>query len=385
MPVSVEQLIEQIHGTPTRLVLAVSGGGSRAIAELAETPGASRTLLEAIVPYCETAMLEWLGGRPDHFCSSRVARSMALAGFNRARKFDYTATALAGVACTAGLATDRPKLGPHRAHVAVQTASRTAAWSLELDKGRRSRLDEERLVSRMILNAVADACDIADRLDLPLLEGRHDGHGKHGEHVEHVEYSQTIAPQSWRDLLLGKTDVVFQSEGARSAAAIFSGAFNPMHAGHHRMIEIAEDILGVPVALELSILNVDKPPLDYAEIAGRLQQFPPQQPIWLTRAATFEEKSHLFPGATFIVGVDTLRRIAAPRYYTGDPQACLCAVDRIAARGCRFLVFGRIIGNSFVQFSDLDLPDVLRDICREVLPEQFREDISSTAIRNSVV
>ena len=284
MPHSVRSLVEQIHRENTRVVLATSGGGSRAIAELLQVPGASRTVLEAVTPYCETAMIDWLGGRPDHFCTPQVARSMALVAFNRARKLDPSEVPLAGVACTAGLASDRPKRGPHRAHVALQTASRTATWSIELQKERRRRIQEERLVSRMVLNAVADGCGIDARLDLPLLPG------------EQVEYSQTIAPAAWQDLLLGRTEAVCHGGGER-LAAIFPGAFNPLHAGHRRMMELAQAILGVPVALELSVLNADKPPLDYAEIERRLRQFPAEQPVWLTRAATFEEKSRLFPGA----------------------------------------------------------------------------------------
>jgi hypothetical protein len=217
----------------------------------------------------------------------------------------------------------------------------------------------------MVLNAVADACGIEARLDLALLPG------------EQIEHSQTIAPPPWQDLLLGRTEAVCRGGGERPAA-ILSGAFNPLHAGHRRMAELAQAILGVPVALELSILNADKPPLDYAEIERRLQQFPAEQPVWLTRAGTFEEKSRLFPGATFIVGVDTLRRIADPHYYGDDPQQCLSALERIAGRRSGFLVFGRVAGDVLVRLADLDLPQVLRGICTEV-----REDISSTAIRQS--
>ena len=147
------------------------------------------------------------------------------------------------------------------------------------------------------------------------------------------------------------------------------------------MIQIARDILGVPVAVEISILNVDKPPLDYTEIECRVAQFPPEQAIWLTRAATFEEKSRVFPRAVFLVGIDTLRRIAAWEYYGGDRRACLAALEDIAARGCRFLVFGRTIGKTLLRLADLGLPDFFRDTCQEVPPERFCQDVSSTAIR----
>ena len=152
---------------------------------------------------------------------------------------------------------------------------------------------------------------------------------------------------------------------------IFPGAFNPLHAGHRRMAEIAQEVLGLPAAMEISILNVDKPALDYLEIDRRLGQFPPEQAVWLTRAATFDDKSRLFPGATFVVGVDTLRRIADPRYYGNDRHVMLQALQRIIARDCRFLVFGRALGSSFIRLADLDLPDaaaprVQRDSAGEV-------------------
>ena len=147
------------------------------------------------------------------------------------------------------------------------------------------------------------------------------------------------------------------------------------------MAEIAQEMLGLPTAMEISILNVDKPALDYLEIDRRLGQFPPEQAVWLTRAATFDDKSRLFPGATFVVGVDTLRRIADPRYYGNDRNVMMQSLQRIIARDCRFLVFGRALGSSFIRLSDLDLPDALRRACSEIPPEKFREDVSSTALR----
>jgi len=166
-----------------------------------------------------------------------------------------------------------------------------------------------------------------------------------------------------------------------SPRVVFSGAFHPLHDGHRRMAEIAQEVLGMPVAMEISIVNVDKPALDYLEIERRLGQFPPEQTVLLTRAATFEDKSRLFPGATFVVGADTLRRVTDPRYYGNDRNAMLQSLRRIIARGCRFLVFGRALGSSFIRLSDLDLPDALRRACMEIPPERFREDVSSTALR----
>ncbi len=375
-----EELVRQIHAAPGQVVLVLNGG-SRAVAELLEVPGGSKVLLEAAVPYSEGALIAWLGSRPEQFCSSRTARAMAVVAFGRAIRYGAAQSQAAGVSCTAGLATDRPKRGPHRAHVAVQTANQTRHWSLELEKEARTRQEEEHLVSRMVLNAVAEACGVASRLDLPLLEN------------ERVEIQQVTAPPAWQDLFLGRVEAIKPSPPAPlpkgggynlagpAPRVILSGAFNPLHAGQRRMAEIAQDVLCLPTAMEISILNVDKPALDYLEIDRRLGQFPPEQAVWLTRAATFDDKSRLFPGATFVVGVDTLRRIADPRYYGNDRSVMLQSLGRIIAQGCRFLVFGRAVGSSFIRLADLDLPDVLRRACSEIPPEKFREDVSSTELR----
>ena len=375
MPIAVRQLITQIHAAPTRLVLAASGGGSGAISAILTVPGASRTVLEAVVPYCEPAMLALLGGRPDQFCSQRTARAMAMAAFRRALAYETTDAPVAGVSCTSALVTDRPKSGPHRTHIGLQTREQTAFWSLELNKGARSRAEEEAVVDRLLLNAVADACQLEGRLDLDLLPG------------EIVATDRAIAPRPWQELLLGKVEAVRQQGAAPSRTdiprAIFPGDFNPLHSGHQRMAELAQMLLGVPVEFEIAITNVDKPPLDYLEMRRRLGQFAPDRTVWFTRAARFVEKSLLFPGATFVVGIDTLRRLVAPRYYHDDPAACQAAIESIVSRRCRFLVFGRNLGTGFVGLGDIELPVPLLNLCREIPAVEFREDISSTALRRA--
>jgi len=370
MAESLEQLVAAIHDSPGRVVLGLSGA-SQAAAALLTVPGASRTVLEVVIPYCEAAMVQFLGGRPDQFCSSPAARSMAVVAFQRARRHAGAEAGVAGVGCTTALATDRPRRGAHRIHVAFQTLAATAAWSLELNKGARTRAEEEQLAARMTLNAVAEACGLSIGCELGLHEG------------EQVQTLRCEAPPEWQELLAGGRYSLCVAGVAERPRAVLSGAFNPVHEGHRRMIEVGRQMLGVPVAVEIAIENLDKPPLDYCEIERRAGQFAPDVSLWLTRTPTFERKSAMFPEATFLVGVDTLRRIAAPEYYGNDEQACLAALQRIVARGCRFLVFGRNMGTGFMRLSDLDLPEILRRHCREVPAHVFREDVSSTAIRRA--
>ncbi len=363
------QLVQEVHARSQPFVLAVTGGGSRAISALLTQSGASRTVLEATIPYSAGALRDWLGSEPEQYCSDRTARAMAMVAYLRARRLAPDASVL-GFAATASLASDRPKRGPHRVYIAWQSAEATATAHLELAKDARTRAEEEELVAQLILSAIAEATGAGAGIDLALLAG---------EHVEHTLTRAQAAEQG----LLANTRQLLARCAAKSGElprAVFPGAFNPLHAGHRKMAAVAARLLGVPVAFEISIENVDKPLLDFLEIHTRLAQFGVDDAVWLTRAPTFVKKSELFPGCTFVVGVDTLERIGHERYY-GSLAAMLQAIDQIAASGCRFLVFGRSIGGAFRTLDDVELPERLVLLCRGVPVEDFREDVSSTELR----
>ena len=151
------------------------------------------------------------------------------------------------------------------------------------------------------------------------------------------------------------------------------------------MAEVAARLLGCRVDFEISITNVDKPPLDFIEIDRRARQFSTAQDVsetvWLSRAPRFVDKAELFPGATFVVGADTIARIGQARYYAGQEAALEEAIARIAASGCRFLVFGRQVEGVFRTLRELPIPPQLAQLCQEVPQAEFRDDISSTQLR----
>ena len=52
------RLVEQIHASPTKLVMYVTGGGVHAPTWLLSVPGASRTVLDVRVPYSPESLAD---------------------------------------------------------------------------------------------------------------------------------------------------------------------------------------------------------------------------------------------------------------------------------------------------------------------------------------
>jgi nicotinamide mononucleotide (NMN) deamidase PncC len=394
-------LIERIHATPQQGVIVVTGGGASAVTELLAVPGGSRTLLEAVVPYSAAALIDWLRKKPEHFCVEETALAMAAVAYERACALAPTAGEAAsshvGVACTASLVSDRPKKGDHRCHVATQTRMATTACSLLLDKGARDRAGEESLVGRLILRALGCSLGLAD---LPSLDLRP---------AEKIVTHHAAGDPLLIELLEGQRGVVWSLPGSVTGDAAFGekakidaqsslhaaipvplsppagllcGAFHPLHFGHRQMRDVAVRRLGGPVYYEMSIRNVDKPPLDFLSIDRRRAQFT-DEPLALTAAPTFAEKAKVLPGVTFVVGVDTAERVVHPRYYGDSAKAMHAALCGIRDAGCRFLVGGRIVGERFETLADIALPDEFAPLFAAIPPDEFRADISSTELRRA--
>ncbi len=368
MPQLLSNIIAEIHNSPFCGVFAVTGGGSEALSRLLSVPGASRTVLEALVPYHAASLKQFLGGQPDKACSDKTARAMAMAAFQRAMTLDPNTDhqVLLGIGVTAALRTDRTRKGDNRAFVCIQSLGCTREASLLLNNDR-TRQEEESLVATMIIDLLAAACGLPG--DLAFAAGADEFHQR-----------KTSGKPAWQKLLNGESRSSHVL--ATPPAVLFPGAFNPLHDGHRTMIRLAETLLEQTVTLEISAFNVDKPPLDYFDMAHRDTAISAEYPLVFTHAPTFVEKSEIFPGVTFVVGVDTIKRVAEPRYYDGSLDKCLEALATIRGRGNHFLVFGRQQGDKFESLDDLLLPAVLREICQGVEEAMFRHDISSSQLRS---
>ena len=191
---------------------------------------------------------------------------------------------------------------------------------------------------------------------------------------------QQQAHPHWLGLIEGETALSGQ---CLERPILFPGSFYPIHQGHRQMMAIASALFRLPVYLEISIVNADKPPLDFLTIAERVADAELIGPVVLTNAPRFIEKACLFPGATFLIGADTAVRLDDVRFYENSAAKRDDAIGVIADQGCRFLVFGRLVGDRFRDAVVLSLTPRLRELCQFVPASEFRVDVSSRELRQS--
>ncbi|KAK2981478.1 hypothetical protein RJ640_021919 [Escallonia rubra] len=327
---------------------------------LTSVPGASNTVLEAVIPYSRMSMIQLLGKVPVQFTSRKHAEDMALAAYNRALKLSNPGRRVLGVGFTGSLASTRPKLGEHRFHLSTRTSDRLYVSTVTLSKGLRTREQEERVSSLFLLKAIADACNVqasfsSELTDTDVAE----------ECEEHFDEDQEL-----EQLISGK--ICFKVYPFSSENAKVKGS-----------LQISRIICGDGYpCFEISAVNADKPPLTLSQIKDRVNQFEKGgKTVIISNQPYFYKKAELFPGSAFVIGADTAARLVNPKYYGGDYGNMLEILVGCKNTGCTFLVGGRNVDGVFKVLEDLDIPEELKDMFISIPMEKFRMDISSTDIR----
>lgn len=372
----ISQAVKRIHDRPEKIAIAVTGGFAGLQQLLWATAGASRTLIDAAMPYDRAAFDSYVGryGKPpEKYCSMEAAHALALAAFVHANELTKTQAdrpRILGLGASAALATDRVRRGGDRFYVAVwgSTGILAQAEIDDADLSKLSRLAQGRYSDLVALDCLLEAL-MLPKLELPTFE--------------------RVAAKDWEPwtLLLADGQRMPLSALHPDKHLLFPGSFNPLHDGHLKSAAAAEAQTGKQAIFLIECEHPDKGPLPDEEVGRRLRQFSWKSPLIITRGAgLYIEKAKRFPGFGFVVGADTMRRICDPRYYPRDPAFSDGSdIDRTFAAflqlGTRFFVFDRIDGDRLRTLDDIPMPPGLRQACVRL---EGRWDVSSTELRSKI-
>ena len=368
--------VEAVLGSGVELALATTGGGCELVSWLLNHPGASRAVVEVQVPYHAGVLRDYLGFSGPHRVEEKTALNMAGQAFVRARGFAGGEGRPVGLGCTAALATRRVRRGEERAYIALRLEEEYRNYELRFARGGADRLEQEDLLSRFALQALTDACGagLSEEMELPIWVGV-------SERVLSLEDPLELVLRGEVDVAAVDAAGNVSAEVKRRNRLLLPGSFNPLHQGHVRLAEVAQEQSGREICLEISVENVDKPALSRRELDDRLEQLRGKYAVVVTRAPTFLEKARLFGDCSFVIGYDTVVRLLEGKYYEGGYEGMEEALKEMKEGGCRFQVAGRLYQGAYRTLDDLELPEPCKEMFVAIPEEVFRRDVSSTEIR----
>ena len=170
----IEELIQKIHSIDDiKGSIVITGCGISSLSWLFNVSGTSNTVLTSYVPYSKNSLQKYLGKKLIHHVSENEAINMSEVAYEKSKEFlgkSDNNIKLFGLGCTGAISTNRDRKGEDRAHIAIKTVDSLSVFSLYFDKHNRDRISEDIIISKQIINCVANVHGINNNIQLDLLE-----------------------------------------------------------------------------------------------------------------------------------------------------------------------------------------------------------------------
>ncbi len=370
----IKNIIKNLHEADMEIVLAISGSGSKAVEKLLSVPGASKTVIEIIIPYSSNSLNEYLGVKPEKYVSSKTAELMALKAYERASllKINRSNNNILGVSVTAALPTYYKKKGEIKAYIAICHSMGLIIYDINFPNQFLTRAQYENLISYYVVQAINDFNNNSKDLDSKDINIYN---------KEYLSVHESLNNNHIKSILIDVNNKTVNN--FLKPKAIISGAFNPLHKGHIELYKFSKTLFGTDVFFEISLSNVDKHDLLEKELNLRVKQFKNKYPVLITNSSKFDMKSKIFKGTNFVIGIDTAIRLFDKKYYQNDEDLMHRSIMEIYNNGCKFYVAGRIHKGQFITLEDIKIDNYYKHIFFPINETQFREDIASSEIRKN--
>lgn len=357
------------------LYAVATGAGAKIQQRLWMTPGTSSFLVGCAFPYATDDTDEFLGFKPEKYCSREEAIQLAMEAYVRAARHAQAQALMVsrpvGLAVTASVASilGPAHRGEHRVHVAVMTEEGCTHFKVALTKG-------AGITMRSLDNHETEVTALS------FLEATLTGKCLDDEKVSEAELREIFFKHPFF------SERGFRASKATGSSSFYPGTFNPLHDGHR---EIAKNGSFEDSIYTICFDSVHKPALTVGEALKRAAQFRLERISGRTASVLFTQGDPFFidkfkaaeSGSVFVMGVDTFERMMDPKWGV-DPKAI---IEAIIDNDITIFVNDRIV-NGVVQtaYAALDKHVFMTDIsppeeAHFLIGSAEASELSSTALR----